>query len=316
MRHRVAAAALMIALALVLAGCRPLVETQPQSISIYATFSPIYALADAVMRDIPEASLHCLVQPQDGCLRDYQLSDWDARLLASADGVLSGGRGLESFESTLFSWGEGGPAVSAVLYNLELYNSGEKKGDSEQESHLKGENPHLYMSVDGAKRIVESISAMLVSMDPQYGGQYAKNTEAALEELQALDDQTHEILAPYAGRRVILMNEALVYPAEDYGLEIADWIDRESGNGMYEDALRTCLDRLRDAEAGVILIERQAPQRLVEALEGAGFSVAKLDIFSTGREDDGFDAYVQAQLENAREIRDAFVRADGEEGGL
>ncbi len=313
MRKSIISAALAIALVLALSGCRPLVQTQPQTISVYATFYPIYALAEAVMRGIPDARLHCLVQPQDGCLRDYQLSDWDARLLASADGVISGGRGLESFEDTLFSWGEDGPAISAVLYNLELYNNGKKSGDAEQESHLAGENPHLYMSVDGARQIVESISAMLVAMDPEYGAQYAENAEAALRELQTLDDRAHTVMSPYAGRRVVLMNEALVYCAQDYRLEIADWIDRESGEGLYDEALRACIDRLNESDAKVVLIERQAPQRLVEALESAGFCVARLNIFSTGREGQGFDAYIQAQLENAEAIKNAFVRADSGE---
>ena len=235
------------------------------------------------------------------------------RLLTSADGVIMGGRGLESFEDTLFSWGEDGPAVSAVLYNLELYNNGERSGNLEQESHLKGENPHLYMSIDGAKQIVESISAMLVAMDPEYGAQYAENTEEAIRELQVLDDRAHEIMATCEGRRVVLMNEALVYCARDYGLAIAEWIDRESGEGLYDDALRTCIDRMNAADAEVVLMEKQAPQRLVEALEGAGFSVARLNILSTGREGQGFDAYIQAQFENAEAIKNAFAQADSRE---
>ncbi len=313
MRKNIIPAVFAIVLVLALSGCRPLVQTPPQTISIYATFYPIYALTDAVMQGIPNARLHCLVQPQDGCLRDYRLSDWDARLLASADGVVSGGRGLESFEDTLFSWGEDGPVISAVLYNLELYNNGKKTSDAEQESHSAGENPHLYMSVDGAKSIVESISAMLVAMDPEYGAKYAENTDAALLELQALDDRTHEIMAPYADRQVILMNEALVYCAQDYRLEIADWIDRESGEGLYDEALSACIGRMNEAGAKVVLIERQAPQRLVEALESAGFRVARLNILSTGREGQGFDTYIQAQLENAEAIKNAFVRADSGE---
>ena len=124
MRRRLLAA--LTVLTFVLSGCRPLVTDATKALSVYATFYPIYALTDAVMAGIPDAALHCLVQPQDGCLRNYQLSDWDISLLASgADAVILGGRGLESFESTLTGWGETGPAVSAVLYNQELYNAGQ-----------------------------------------------------------------------------------------------------------------------------------------------------------------------------------------------
>ena len=301
----------MMALVLCLVGCRPLVEDAPKALSLYATFYPIYALTDAVARDVPDMELHCLVQPQDGCLRSYQLSDWDLYLLAAgADAVVMGGRGLESFESALFAWGDRGPAVSAVLYNLELYNQ-QDTASGEQESHLSGANPHLYMSLEGAAQIVDSISATLISLDPDYGELYIQNTESARDQLTALLADQRETLAPLTGRPVILMNEALIYTVQDYGLAVADWIDRESGEGIGDRELEALLARLSGSEAKVVLIERQAPQALVEALERAGFAVARLDVMSTHREGEGFDTYLEIQRENAQSILAAFDRADG-----
>ncbi|MBR1560308.1 MAG: zinc ABC transporter substrate-binding protein [Clostridia bacterium] len=298
---------IILILALLLAGCRPLVTDAPKPVSVYATCYPIYALTDALMADIPDAALHCLIQPQDGCLRSYQLSDWDLYLLASADAVICGGRGLESFETALFQWGDDGPAVSAVLYNLELY---EGTGDPDKEdSHLDGMNPHLYMSVDGAKQIVEAISTSLMALDPRYTDKYLKNEEAALARLTALSDEMQPLVT--RGQKVILMNEALIYLAQDLGLEVADWIDRESGEAMYGEQLTKCLERLDDTGARVVLIERQAPASLVTALEDAGYAVARLDILSTGREDMGFDGYIEAQKNNALEIARAFEELEG-----
>lgn len=310
--RRVVAIILWIALiAVALSGCGRLVEPEPESISVYASFWPVYALTDAVMKDVPDAQLNLLVQPQDGCLRDYLLSDWDAALLSSgADAVILGGRGLESFESLLFGWGESGPAVSAVLYNLELYNQ-EQQADGEAESHLAGENPHLYMSLDGAKQMVESIAATLQSLDAKYADLYVENAQAASEALDGLLAENRALLSDREGGSVILMNEALIYATRDYGLEVAEWIDRESGEAMGDNELRKCLERLEAAGAKVILIERQAPQALTEALEAAGYRVAKLDVLSTHREGEGFDAYLTAQAANARAIRDAFAGADG-----
>lgn len=302
--------ALILAFSVMLSACVRLVEPESESISVYATFWPIYALADAAMDGVPDAALKLLVQPQDGCLRDYQLSDWDAELLArDADAVIMGGRGLESFESLLFGWGESGPAVSAVLYNLELYNQDDLV-DGEAESHLRGANPHLYMSIEGAQEIVKSASAMLQSMDPQYAGQYAANAQSAVQRLDALLLQNREALKAYSGKGVALMNEALVYVARDYDLAPVAWIDRESGENLVDRELEDCLGRLEASGARVVLIERQAPKPLVAALEAAGYAVARLDVFSTRREGEGFDAYVQAQAENARSVALAFARAE------
>ena len=307
MRKFSAALALILA-ALALTGCRPVVEDAPQRLSVYATFYPIYALTEAVLRDIPDAELHCLVQPQDGCLRNYQLSDWDAALLArGADAVMMGGRGLEGFESALFGWGDGGPAVCALLYNLELYADGTKA--AEGESHLKGPNPHLYMSMTGAQQMLDSTAAMMVSLDPGYAAQYSENAQSAKTELQAAFDAARELLSDCEGRRVILMNEALVYCARDFGLVIADQVDRESGDALTGEALEKLIERLKNDGADIVLIERQAPQALVEALESANLTVAKLDVMSTHTEGEGFDVYLQILSYNARAMREAFDRA-------
>lgn len=315
MRRAVAMALLLTVVLSALSGCRKLVQDEEESISVYATFYPIYALTDAVMKGVPDATLHCLVQPQDGCLRAYQLSDWDAAVLTKgADAVIAGGRGLESFETTLFSWGEQGPAVSAVFYNLELYNQ-EQVPDGEAQSHLQGPNPHLYMSLEGARHIVESISATMVSLDPAYSEQYIHHSQAAIKKLDELRAASCAKLTPYAGRRVALMSETLIYVASDYGLEVAEWIERESGADFGDNELAAWLEQLEKADVKVVMLEKQAPQALREALEAAGYAVATIDVLSTHTEGEGFDRYLEIQGENAQAVLDAFMRADaGKEG--
>jgi len=310
LRRAVAMALILLVLASTLSGCRPLVQDEDGHISVYATFYPIYALTDAVMGDVPDAALHCLVQPQDDCLRAYQLSDWDAALLErGADAVIAGGRGLESFENTLFGWGEAGPAISAVLYNLELYEP-EQSADGEAQSHLQGPNPHLYMSLEGAKQIVESISATMVSLDPVYSDRYIDNSQVAVEALDELLEASRAKLAAYAGRRVALMSETLVYMARDYNFEIVEWIERETGANYGDNELAGWLERLDKARPDIVLIERQAPQALREALEAAGYAVAAIDVLSTHAEGEGFDKYLEIQGENAQALLDAFMRAN------
>ena len=301
--------AALLLLALMLSGCRPLVADAPKQLTVYATFYPIYALTDAVAQGVPDMALHCLVQPQDGCLRSYALSDWDIYMLTSADAVIAGGRGLEAFESGLFSMGEKGPAVSAVLYNLELVNARENHGGAEAESHLDGPNPHLYMSVDGAKQIVESIAAALQTLDPGFAQTYIDNAAKAVERLEALKSRLREITGDLSGKKVILMSEALVYVARDYGLEVAGQYDHEPGTALDGSDLASCLEALGAYDADVVLIEKQAPAALKRALAAAGYRVAGIDIMSTHREDEGFEGYIEAQLNNARAIRRAF---DGE----
>ena len=301
---------LLAALAMSLAGCAPLVEDAPGEAQIYATFYPFYALTALLTDGIGGLHIACLVQPQDGCLRSYVLSDWDAYLLQAADLVVAGGRGLESFESTLQSLGAAGPAVALTLYNTGLYGQDGEVPDGEEDNHFTGANPHLYMSIDGAKYILEGVASALAELYPQHAEAVFANLQAGEGRLDALQAQMHAIAANAAGGRVILMNEALVYTAEELGLETAGHYARESGQPLYENEVEGCLESIASMDARVVLVEKQAPSSLVEALEGAGYVVARLDVLSTRRADMGAEGYFAAQQENAEAVSAAFAQLE------
>ncbi len=310
--------ALITALVLLLSGCTPS-ATAPeaegaQETVIYATFYPIYALADMIVGDAPDVTLHCLVQPQDGCLRAYDLSDWDLYLLGySADLVICGGRGLERFEARLQALSEqmGFPLVTA-LSGLTLYQDDVET--NEESTHFEGANPHLYMSIDGAMAIAENLAAALSALDAVHADDYRTHLAETLARLEALKSQIYEQTSVFSGRKVAVLNETLVYVAQDYGLEIAATVIRESGERLYDRQLDDCLEALAQSGAKVVLLEMQAPQPFVQELEAAGYAVAKLNVLSTLGESDGAQGYFDAQLANASAVSEAFASIESEGG--
>ncbi len=305
MKHRLAA--LLLVLALLLSGCTHIAPEVTADKRVYASFYPIYALSGLVLGDVPGIRLSCLVQPQDGCLRSYELSDWDLYMLAyDADAVVIGGRGLETFESMLYSLGAAGPALVTSMYELNLYNQSDKTEVTEDSGHLVGANPHLYMAVSGAQKIAESVAEGMASLYPELENEIAAGNERAQAKLSALYDETQSICAGAHGEKVILMNEALIYPAVEYGLEVAYWYDRESGTAVYGDPLTDLLDDLSATGARVILIEKQAPAELTDALAAAGYAVARIDVMSSFALDAGYEGYIGAQTANAHAIARAY----------
>ena len=302
----------MCLLAGALSGCglhaEEEVPQEPEALSVYATFYPIYALTSLVADGVPDLLVNCLTQPMDGCLRSYSLSDWDLALLErSADAVIAGGRELEAFESTLYVLGENGPAVTSVLYNLELATV-KPANETGEDSHWTDENPHIYMTIDGAIAIAERIAANLAVLDPKYGDLYDQNLQEAKNRLESLRTEMHEVAGGLQGQKVIVMNEALVYAAHEYGLDVELCYARESGEGIYDRDLEACIELLSTCDARVILLEKQAPEALRRALEKAGFRVAALDVLSTRRASEGAEGYFEAQLANARALAAAFSK--------
>lgn len=306
--------ALIIALCIIIAmlgGCARQEEPpENRGLNIYATFYPLYVCVQMITADVPDIHLSCLVQPQDGCLRDYQLSDWDYVLLQrSADLIIAGGRGLERFEDILYSMGNGGPAVACALYNMEFADNPKTAHiDADSESHWLDPNPHIYMCIDGMISIAESICAQLCIADPDNAQQYQHNFEAAKNRLNDLSEEMHRIAGDIAGRDVILMNEALTYLAKEYHLNVVHSVNRDSGEAFHDAELADCIAQLNPYKGAVILIEKQAPEAFTNALKDAGFAVAPMDILSTRSAKSGDMGYFDAQTMNAQNLAEAFHR--------
>ena len=286
-----------------LSGCKPIVEGSEKSLTIYASFYPIYALTSMVTHDVPNMTVHCLVEPQDGCLRDYQISDRDLYLLAySADTVVLAGCGLESFADALTSESNTQIAALKLLEGLDLYLG----HSDEEESHFDGANPYLYLSVDGAIRMIENADFGLSVLDPDYEELYCENVDRAIEELTALRDELLAKASVLNGKRAAILAEPLFYVAEMYGMNAVCTVERECGQALYGSEIDDCLNALAEAQVDVVLIEAQAPLKLVNAISEAGYAVAKIDCMNTHTEKEGAEGYFAAQRANANALVEAI----------
>lgn len=300
--------------ACLLAGCgaKRAEDGEVESLDLYASFYPVYAVAEMIADGVPDLQLHQLIQPQDGCLRAYELSDWDAALLASADGLLLCGSGLESFSETASALTGGKLAVVQLATGEERMTVEPVNADPEATPHWESENPHIYLSVDGAIELATSAAHSMAVLDPRYEDVYRKNLEDIRARLEALKEEIAAETAGLKGAKAAVLNEALVYAARDCGLDTIYWA-RESGEELDEGALEALLDAMREQDIRLALVERQAPQSLVGALEGAGVAVAKLDVLSTRRADEGSEAYFDALRDNAAAVRAAYENISRED---
>ena len=301
---------LTLVIAFSCSGCAPLMDADPETLSIYASFYPIYALTEMIVEGVPDLTLHCLVQPQDGCLRSYSLSDWDLYMLSyGAGAIVLGGSGLESFSDALRQSAEQTHIVVEALTGLELAENPEIEHD-ETLSHWEGDNPYLYLSVDGAMKILNNLSDALSVMDPRYAEKYEANLAAALTKMENLNAEIEAVRPLSHGKKAALLNEAMLYIAEDYEMEIAAVIPRKSGASLAQSELENCIEQLQSGDVEIVLIEKQAPQPLIAALESAGFQVAQIDTMSTRRENEGSDGFFEAQRENIQVVLNACNQED------
>ena len=303
MKKRITA---LILLLMLLTGCVKVPQAEAK-LRIYTSFYPLYAMCGRLLQDVDDVSLNCLVQPQDGCLRNYALSDWDFAILSEADVVVIGGRGLESFENTLYSLGDNGPAVLTAMQGLYLYQDSHiEQTSSEDSSHLSGANPYLYLSFSGASQITEQLADALTELLPTWSDRIQQNDEALQMEIASAKAVWDAALADRSGKKVAVLCETAVYPALDFGLQMAYQLEREPGTTLFQEATDNLLQELTDRDIKAVLLEQQAPADLVDSLTEAGFTPIKIDMLSSYPQDVGFDGYLTALGRNAERIDKAF----------
>jgi len=297
----------VLLLAVFLTGCRPLVKEEEikKEYNIFASFYPVYALSGMIIdNDIPDMNLYLLVQPQDGCLRSYSLSDRDLYLAAAADAVILSGNGLESFESVLTGLGEEGPAVISITSGMIL----EKMNVSDNtESHFSGVNPWVFLSVDGACEMLHAIAADMAYLDPAYESAYMKNLAEAQEKMTALKASMTEIMGDEIKKvPIAVAHEGLILFANDWQLNISAYLQRESGVMPDDSELDEMLEMLRDSGAKAVLVEKQAPEAFLKLLKDAGYRCVLMDTLSTGNAGMGAQGYFDAMIENAKSIAETL----------
>jgi ABC-type Zn uptake system ZnuABC Zn-binding protein ZnuA len=298
----------MIAAALILslAGCGKIVpdEENPER-TINTSFPPVYALVSPIVAGVPGITLKCLVQPQDGCLRSYQLSDWDEAVLDTADAVILAGRGFESFEN----WTPHGTvAIVSAMDGLTLLNNGSVAAQGDEPDHFEDENPWAYLSVAQAREMISVITAGMTQLDPDYESLYEENQEHFDEKLEALETRMEEALIAAPEMGVAVAHEGLFYLTDELGLEVGAVIKREPGSELSDNELKAALEALKTSGAKVVLVETQSPQSLRDALTSAGCHLALIDTLST-HSPGGLEDYIETMDKNAKAIADALREA-------
>jgi zinc transport system substrate-binding protein len=82
-----------------------------------------------------------------------------------------------------------------------------------------GDDPHIWLSPNDAKIMVQNICDGLVQVDPANKDYYEQNRDAYLQKLDALDQELRSSLANIKNRAFIVLHPAWGYFARDYDLE-------------------------------------------------------------------------------------------------
>jgi zinc transport system substrate-binding protein len=275
-----------------------------ETLQVVTTFLPITQFTTAVAGDRAEV---VQLLPTNVGPHDYQAKPGDAQAIANADVLVKNGLEMEFFlddmienaanaELAIIDSSEGVAMLASVDGHSHDDHAKEDDHDhdhaeDETHDHAEGEahghahgefDPHIWLDPKRAIEQVENIRDGLIAADPEGEADYTANAEAFIAELQALDADISEKLAPFAGRSFVVFHDFASYFAESYGLESEFLVGIPEENPSPEDVKRV-METVQAQGLKTIMTEPQASQESFDAIAGdLGISVSVFDPVATG----------------------------------
>ncbi|GBE01212.1 putative periplasmic iron-binding protein precursor [bacterium BMS3Abin08] len=224
----------------------------------------------------------------------YEPRASDVKALAKANLFVRVGLGLETWTDKLVK-NAGNPRLIQVT--------------AARDCIAINNNPHVWMDIENASRMVIAIMEGMVRADPSHADDYRRNAEIYIEQLLTLDKKIRKDLSPLTGQAVVTAVPAFTYFLKRYGIEEAATIISVPGKESSGRHLRRVITLMRKRGIRIILTVPQFPPRipnLVAEETGATVVVATQLPGSLI----GTDTYIEMLQEDAKRIVHAFGKRD------
>lgn len=258
MRIKKTISVLLCAAVLLMSGCTAAPKKTKTNI-IAASFYPVYIFTLNVTDGIESLDVRCMAQQNVGCLHDYTLTARDAKLLSDADVLVANGAGMESFTVDLNETAEDTAVVDSskgIELLCAVHHHFDEDGEhSHETAHEHGDNAHIWMSVENAKKQVRNIADGLALVYPEYAKQFNENCESYIKRLESLQNEMKKTSAELKESSVITFHNAYDYLAADMGFEILTTIESDEGGEPSAKRLSQLSDEIRRENVKALFIE-------------------------------------------------------------
>jgi zinc transport system substrate-binding protein len=204
----------LILLVLLLAGCGDGEQKSSGQKTVFVSIAPLRFFAERIGGEFVEVRV--LVTPGQSPAT-YEPTAKQMTALAGSDVFFAVGVPIEKPLVPRIKHSFPSVKVVDVRTGLELRPSDPNHSHAVVEDDEEPD-PHVWLDPRLARTIVANVCGALVLMDPDHADYFRSNLDTVLEDLAALDDEITKILAPVAGKDMVVFHPSYGYFAEAYGL--------------------------------------------------------------------------------------------------
>ncbi len=253
---------------------------------------------------------------------EFNPSPSDVMLVKGADMFIINGLDLDNEIAHKMINGSKNRSVHLVEAALAIptkeLRAGEEEhehGADEGEHHHHGKyDPHVWLGVPEAIKMVDKIGSELAAIDPAHAAGHNTRSAAYIAKLNKLAADGKEMFKDKKERRIIAFHDSLGYFARTFGLEIVDCIEIAPGVEPSASKMQDLIQQCLKEKVRVIAVEPQYPsntsaQVVLTALKKKGIAAqfVEVDPLETAQMKDLTpDFYERKMRENLQGLADAL----------
>ncbi len=244
---------------------------------VLTSFYPMYDFACKIGGDCIDVTN---MVPSGTEPHDWEPSTNDLKNLEKADVFIYNGADMEPWADDLLVSRSDTLRVVEASENVELRTTdGEHEHAHEHEGadHHHGDfDPHVWLDPENAKIEMEAIRDALCAADPENSTVFQSNYEKYAAELDALDAEFREKLAPLLNRTIVVAHEAFGYLCDAYGLTQVGIEGLSPDSEPDPGRMAEVIDFVREHSISTIFFEELVSPKVAEAIASETGAQAKM----------------------------------------
>ena len=278
-----------------LSGC-----AVPEQADIAATTLPVWQFTCRITEGT-DLTVTRLVTENVSCLHDYTLTVRQMKAIESAEVVVLSGAGLEAFLDDALMNAE----VIDASQGIELLEGGHHHNhdheEEEPEEHHQEHDPHLWLSPARAMDQARNICAGLSARYPEFTAVFEENLLKLLSDLEKLEAYGKQALSDLPSREILTFHDGFSYLAHEFGIEIVEAIEEESGAEASAKELIHMIEEVRLHDIRAIFVEENGSGSAASIIAAeTGASLSTLSMAMSG------DDYFSAMYANIDALKEAL----------
>lgn len=240
---------------------------------VLTSFYPMYDFACKIGGDCIDVTN---MVPSGTEPHDWEPSTNDLKNLEKADVFIYNGADMEPWADDLLVSRSDTLRVVEASENVELRTTDGEHEHEDADHHHGDFDPHVWLDPENAKIEMEAIRDALCAADPENSTVFQSNYEKYAAELDALDAEFREKLAPLPNRTIVVAHEAFGYLCDAYGLTQVGIEGLSPDSEPDPGRMAEVIDFVREHSISTIFFEELVSPKVAEAIASETGAQAKM----------------------------------------